>query len=142
MARSERYGRWRGILAAAVACATLALVLAACAGPAAAPTADAGLAGLARNVDTLNQQVAAQATRIASLEAQAELLQQLEPQATRIGALETQIAVVQTAAVPTATSTAQPTPTMIPAVAGLVTDGNTKGPANAKVTITEYVDYF
>jgi hypothetical protein len=34
-----------------------------------------------------------------------------------------------------------PTATVFPAIAGLAVDGNTKGAATAKVTITEYLDY-
>ena len=32
-------------------------------------------------------------------------------------------------------------PTLMPAVAGLPTDGTTKGYPNAKVTLTEYTDF-
>ncbi len=115
-----------------------AALLAGCAG-AATPTADTGLAD---DLASLKQQVASQATLITGLETQAASGQQAAADAERIAALETQVAQVQTAAVPTATNTAQPTATMVPAVAGLVTDGNTKGLASAKVTITEYVDFF
>jgi len=38
------------------------------------------------------------------------------------------------------TATPKPTPTIVPAVAGLVTDGATKGAAGAKVTITEFTN--
>ena len=136
MARSGRTGRWSGALAAVAVCGAL---LAACAGPTAAPAADTGLA---EDIASLQQQAATQAVRIASLETQSALLQQVGPLATRIGALETQVVQGQTAAAPLPTHTAQPTATMVPAVAGLVTEGNTKGLASAKVTITEYVDYF
>ena len=135
MTRPGRAGRWMGVMAAVAVCAAL---LVGCASPAATPAES----GLADDVAALKQQAATQAGRIASLEAQSALLQQVEPQATRIGALETQVAAVQTAGAPVPTNTAQPTPTIVPAVAGLVTAGNTKGAASAKVTITEYVDYF
>ncbi len=70
----------------------------------------------------------------------ASLRQQVAAQGTRISALETRVALPQQAAAqPTAKPA--PTPTMVPTVAGLVVDGNTKGPATAKVTITEYIDY-
>ena len=80
----------------------------------------------------------------------AALKQQVAAQETRIAALETRFALPQPTVAPArpatgaATATArpiQPTPTVIPPVAGLVTDGATKGVAGAKVTITEYVDY-
>ena len=79
----------------------------------------------------LRQQVAAQGTRIAALETRAAL-----PQPT--------VAQVRpaTGAVTVTAKPIQPTPTVIPPVAGLVTDGTTKGLASAKVTIIEYVDYF
>jgi protein-disulfide isomerase len=91
----------------------------------------------------LKQQMAAQATRIAMLETREASSQ------ARVVALETKGAALQLAvqAKPTsggATVTpkpAQPTPTIIPPVAGLVTEGATKGAATAKVTITEYSDY-
>ncbi len=70
----------------------------------------------------------------------ASLRQQVAAQGTRISALETRVALPQQAA---AQPTAKPAPTatIVPAVAGLVVDGNTKGPATAKVTIVEYLDY-
>ncbi len=136
MPRSGRYAKWKGALAAGVVCGAL---LAACAGPAATPAADTGLA---KDVASLQQQAATQAARIAALETQAAANPQAGAQTGRLGALETQVAQVQTAAAPVPTETAEPTPTIVPAVAGLVTEGNTKGLASAKVTITEYVDYF
>ncbi len=69
----------------------------------------------------------------------ASLRQQVASQGTRIAALETRVSLPQQAAQPTAKP--QPTPTVVPAVTGLVVDGNTKGSATAKVTITEYLDY-
>ncbi len=73
------------------------------------------------------------------------LRQQVASQAARITSLETQVALVQakqaTGGSAVATTTPQPTATIVPAVAGLVTDGTTKGVASAKVTITEYIDY-
>jgi len=80
----------------------------------------------------------------------AALRQQVAAQATRIAALETRAALPQptvaqpkpaTGAVTATAKPIQPTPTVLPPVAGLVTDGTTKGVASAKVTITEYVDY-
>ncbi len=118
-------------LAAAV---LIAALFSGCASPAAAPTGT----GLADELAALQQQAATQAQRIGSLETQAAA----NPQAGRITALETKVAQGLTAAAPTATSIPQPTATIVPAVAGLVTEGNTKGAASAKVTITEYVDYF
>ncbi len=123
--------KWLGILAAATVGAAL---LAGCASPAAAP-ADTGLAN---DVTALKQQAATQAQRISSLETQAAAT----PQEGRITALETKVAQGLTAAAPTATNVPQPTATIAPAVAGLVTEGNTKGVASARVTITEYIDYF
>ncbi len=70
----------------------------------------------------------------------ASLRQQVAAQGTRISALETRVTLPQQAAAQPTTKPS-PTPTMVPAVAGLVVDGNTKGPATAKVTITEYLDY-
>ncbi len=131
MSKPGRMSRWMGLLAAAVLGAAL---LAGCASPAAAPV-DTGLAG---DVAALKQQQAAQAQRISSLETQAAA----DPQAGRIDDLETKVAQGLTAAAPTATAIPQPTATIVPAVAGLVTEGNSKGSASAKVTITEYVDYF
>ena len=61
----------------------------------------------------------------------AALRRQVAAQGTRLAALETRVAPPQQAA----------TATIVPAVAGLVVDGNTRGPATAKVTITEYLDY-
>ena len=81
----------------------------------------------------------------------ANLRQQVAAQGTRIAALETRAALPQPTGAPVrpatgvVTATAkpiQPTPTVIPPVAGLVMEGATKGVASAKVTITEYVDYF
>jgi len=98
-------------------------------------------------LNSLNQQVVAQQTTIAVL---APLKEQVAVQATRITLLETRVALAQatvaqprpaTGVATVAPITPQPTPTMLPAVAGLVTDGATKGAASAKVTITEYVDY-
>jgi hypothetical protein len=109
----------------------------------------------------LEQQVAAQATRVAALEAQAAPAQLEAAQETRIAVLETQVARTSAAAIPVRTATLVPTlapktptlvptlpprtpspsPTPIPPVTGLATDGATKGAADAPVTITEYVDY-
>lgn len=80
----------------------------------------------------------------------AALKQQVAAQETRIAALETRVAVPQPTVAPARPATGaptatarpvQPTPTVIPPVADLVTDGATKGAASARVTITEYVDY-
>ena len=80
----------------------------------------------------------------------AKLKQQVAAQETRIAALETRVALPQSTIAPARPATGapnatarpiQPTPTVIPPVAGLVTDSATKGAASAKVTITEYVDY-
>lgn len=70
----------------------------------------------------------------------ASLRQQVAAQGTRISALETRVALPQQA-VAQPTAKPAPTATIVPAVAGLVVDANTKGPASAKVTITEYLDY-
>ncbi len=70
----------------------------------------------------------------------AALRQQVAAQGARISALETRVALPQQAAAQPTVRPA-PTATMVPAVTGLVVDGNTKGLATAKVTITEYVDY-
>ncbi len=131
MPKSGRRCRWLGILAAAIIGAAL---LAGCAGPAAAP-ADTGLAD---EVTALKQQAVTQAQRISSLETQAAA----GAQTGRITALETKVAQGLTAATPTATEIPLPTATIVPAVAGLKSEGNTKGAPSAKVTITEYVDYF
>jgi protein-disulfide isomerase len=69
------------------------------------------------------------------------LRQQVSAQGTRIAALETRVSLPQQAAAAQPTVKPAPTPTVIPSVAGLVVDGNTKGAASAKVTITEYLDY-
>ena len=135
MAKLRIKGKWIGVLAVA---ALLFGLLAGCGSPA-TPPADTSLAD---DVASLQQQVAAQATRITGLETQVASNQQVTAQAGRIAALETQVALGLTAAAPTMANTPQPTATMVPAVAGLVTAGNTKGAASAKVTITEYVDYF
>jgi len=140
MAKSSMTGRWMGWVTVAVLCG----LLAGCASPSTPPSTTAS--GPSDEVAALRQQILAQQTSIAGLQAQAEqgqqaqnaLAQQAAAQATRLAALETQVV----AAVPTATNTPLPTPTIVPAVAGLVTAGNTKGAASAKVTITEYVDYF
>ncbi len=136
MAKPILTGRWMGWAAAA---ALLCGLLAGCASPGTPPAAAASQPA---DVAALKQQVLAQQTSIAGLQAQAEaqaaLGTQVAAQARRVAALETQVV----AAVPTATNTPLPTPTIVPAVAGLVTSGNTKGAASAKVTITEYVDYF
>lgn len=71
----------------------------------------------------------------------ASLRQQVAAQGMRIAALETRVALPQQAAAAQPTTKPAPTPTIVPAVAGLVVDGNTKGAATAKVTITEYIDY-
>ena len=98
----------------------------------------------------LKQQVAVQATRITVLETRAALPQVAAGQGTRIAILETKVAAPQRAAAQATPTTGgatvtprptQPTPTVIPAIAGLATEGNTKGSATAKVTITEYTDY-
>jgi hypothetical protein len=98
----------------------------------------------------LRQQVAAQETRIATLETRVALPQPAVAQATRITILETRVALAQpvvtqpkptTGAATVAAKPIQPTPTGIPPVTGLTTEGTTKGVASAKVTITEYVDY-
>jgi hypothetical protein len=128
----------------------LLLGLAACSGGSDDRAATIQADDLAR----LKQQVAAQNTRIAALEAQGALAPEVAAQATRIAALETQavlppplvitpeLATNMPTLVPTlAPSTPRPGPTTIPTVAGLVMDGATKGAANAKVTITEYSDY-
>ncbi len=66
------------------------------------------------------------------------LSEQVASQATRIAMLETKVGLP----VPTYTPTPlPPTPTMVPAVEGLVLEGATKGVATAKVTVTEYADY-
>ena len=139
MAKSSITGKWIRWVTTAVVFWGL---LAGCASPSTPPAASSQ----SEDVATLKQQVMAQQTSIAGLQAQAErgqqaqaaLDQQAAVQATRIAVLETQLV----AAVPTATNTPLPTATMLPAVAGLVTAGNTKGAAGARVTITEYVDYF
>ncbi len=140
MAKPILKSRWMGW---AVAATLLFGLLAGCASPGTPPAA---AAGQNEDVAALKQQVLAQQTSIAGLQAQAGQGQQAQAalgtqvaaQARRVAALETQVV----AAVPTATNTPLPTPTIVPAVAGLVTSGNTKGAASAKVTITEYVDYF
>ncbi len=71
----------------------------------------------------------------------AALRQQVAAQGTRISALETRVSLPQQAAAAQPTAKPAPTATMVPAVTGMVVDGNTKGPATAKVTITEYLDY-
>ena len=54
-------------------------------------------------------------------------------------AMQTQVAAMQTGS---AAKPAVPAmPTLMPAVAGLPTDGTTKGYPNAKVTLTEYTDF-
>ncbi len=131
MARPGRRFTWLGILAAAAVGAAL---LAGCASPAAAPADSA----LADEVTSLKQQAATQAQRIDSLETQAAA----GSQAGRITDLETKVAQGLTAAAPTATEIPLPTATIVPPVAGLTTEGSTKGAASAKVTIIEYVDYF
>ncbi len=77
------------------------------------------------DVVSLKQQVAAQGTRIALLETKVALPQQGPPTMVVTG--------LPTSPLPTAT--------IVPAVAGLIADGNTKGLASAKVTIIEYVDF-
>jgi hypothetical protein len=118
----ERWAGWLG------ATAVLVSLLAGCAAPpkAAAPQ---------QNLGVLQQQIDTQATRIAGLEAQSQSAT-LDAQAARIAVLETQVAQFPTPTI------ALPTETLMPAVTGLVMQGTTKGPADAKVTITEYVDYF
>ncbi len=58
-----------------------------------------------------------------------------------VAALGTRVALLETQIAPTSTPTPAPTPTMIPVVAGIVTDGTSRGEADAPVTITEYMDY-
>jgi negative regulator of sigma E activity len=98
----------------------------------------------------LQQQVDAQATNIAALEDQGTLAEQVSAQARRVAMLETQVALLPSAAKPMSTATLVPTlvpempqavPTLAPAVAGMATEGTTKGAAGAPVIITEYVDY-
>ncbi len=122
---------WRGSVLLAV---LLAALLAACSA-AELPPASPDPSG---EVAALRQQVASQAAQIAALETQAASNQPAASQAAQISLLQTQV----TGLIPPATAIPQPTPTMIPAVTGLVLDANTKGSPSAKVTITEYVDYF
>jgi protein-disulfide isomerase len=70
------------------------------------------------------------------------LQKRVAAQETRIAALETRVALPQVASLATATPRpAQPTATVVPAVAGLITEGTAKGVSTAKVTIVEYLDY-
>ena len=98
----------------------------------------------------IQQQVEAQATRLSAFEAQGALAEQVADQGTRIAVLETQVALPPSAPAPAGTATLVPTlapetprplPTNVAPVAGLPTEGTTKGAADAPVTITEYVDY-
>ncbi len=143
MAISTLSGKWSGLITAVI---LLCGLLAGCASAGASPASGSQ----PDEVATLQQQVAVQQTSIAALQAQAALAQVVASQATQIAALQTQVAAAQAIAAapkqvtsaPTAAVPSQPTATIIPAVAGLVTDGNTKGAASARVTILEYIDYF
>ncbi len=138
MAKSIWKGRWVGIITTA---ALFCGLLAGCASPSTPPadTSQTGdVAALKGQVAALQTSVAGLQTRVAGQQPQTAIDPQAAAQATRIAALEARVA----ALVPTATNTPLPTATIIPAVAGLVIDGNTKGAAGAKVTITEFVDYF
>ena len=123
MGKSAMTGKWIGW----ISLTTLLIgLLTGCSSPASSPVAGNQTGGLAN----LKQQVAAQGTRISALETRVALPQ---PTAAQV---RPATGVVTATAKPI-----QPTPTVIPPVAGLVTDGATKGVASAKVTITEYVDY-
>ncbi len=96
--------------------------------------------GPAAELDALRQQVAAQATRIALLEANEAAWQ------AKAAALETKEAALQLTAqarpaTGAGTALPRPTPTIVPAVAGLATDGTAKGAATAPVTIIEYTNH-
>lgn len=56
-----------------------------------------------------------------------------------VEAMQTQVAEMQTGSAAKAAVPAMPT--LMPAVAGLPTNGTTKGDPNAKVTLTEYTDF-
>jgi len=58
-----------------------------------------------------------------------------------VAALSTRVASLETQVAPTVTPTPVPTPTMVPVVEDVPTDGNSRGSADAPVTITEYMDY-
>ncbi len=108
----------------------LVLGLAACSGG----TDDRATTIQANDLAMLKRQVAAQGTRIAALETKVVLPPPL--------AMTPEPATSVPTLVPTLSpSTPRPASTLIPPVAGVVTEGVTKGAANAKVTITEYSDY-
>jgi protein-disulfide isomerase len=108
-------GRLRWISPLALSAGLAIGVLACASGPPASPAA----AGQGSDIASLQQQVASQNARIA--------------------VLETRVAGGSAAQVQP--KPAPPTPTIVPPVPGIATDGTTKGSATAKVTITEYLDY-
>lgn len=80
----------------------------------------------------------------------AELQRRLVAQETRVAALQAQNNALQTAVAklgqastptPVAPVAVLPTPAPLPVVAGFPVSGTTKGAADAKVTLTAYMDY-
>ena len=106
----------------------MALLVALAAGCSSQTNPSQASVGVGVDVGSLRQTVVAQQTQVSSLQRQ-------------VVALQTAVPALKANPAPAAQPAAPAIPTLMPPVAGLVMDGTTKGPADAKVTITEYSDF-